>query len=676
MSEAVPHCDLGRSYTTPKHVYPGNRSNMDPCAREKDALELLRRSLSDQALHCSQPFEDPPRYEDVVKDPTRAQILKDIMNWVNRDDEKPILWLMGAGGTGKTTFARAIAERLSKDTTKLSTAFFCQTRGLDTTSCLPSIAYDFAQKDPGFRAAISHALDKNPALLTASVDVQLRQLLLDPLQENSKRTSHAGQNAVIIIDGLDCVGSESQRQLLSTIFRELQSQSAEKNRQSVPLRILITSRPPTAVKEVLDPPQYDELVVQRSLDEEYFWGKIGLPPEPSDTSHHVSSDFDDEPPPYTSTTQNPEDPSIGRQTLCLRDSEGFSRVSEVPHTFQDLTVVFNKSEPQTHSRSSTAGRLGHFPWTLPSVSQRLVFAPRCPECCTTAQSRFTRRRERIVHAAVYILMHRDWGWSSAVIRNLCKHRVVKCDGYSISWSRSSNPIHSFSHANAFEARESSFHTAEKIYNININLGSPGPADNRHEPFSRLEMELAQMKERLAIVEERVERQKVDIEYLKAKVSQLEQSQIRQSVPPEPPPDLQDYGHPYRQHHSNEYRDLHSEPSQSSTHIHPHVNQPLHHFHASDWRMHDTTTSGTPPPENSSLHPDYRYAAPRQYDCQPSSQSSSSRPRYSPSTSSMRMPGSRSHSRRFNPYHDEHIHHRHSRHGNGRPRERARAMPEE
>ena len=82
-------------------------------------------------------------------------ILIGIEQWAGDSGKLPVYWLNGLAGTGKSTIAQTIAERLFADG-QLGASFFCS-RDFEDRSNLklifPTLAVQLARKYPKFRSA-------------------------------------------------------------------------------------------------------------------------------------------------------------------------------------------------------------------------------------------------------------------------------------------------------------------------------------------------------------------------------------------------------------------------------------------------------------------------------------------------------------------------------------------
>ena len=146
---------------------------------------------------------------------TRGTVLDEIESWVRDFDKSPVFWLNGVAGTGKTTIAQTISERLLVDGL-LGASFFCS-RDFEDRSNLgfifPTLAFQLAHKYPEFRSLLVPLLQWNPDIVHESLYSQMDKLIVGPLRS-------ADISTIIVIDALDeCTDDEPQSVILSVIGR-------------------------------------------------------------------------------------------------------------------------------------------------------------------------------------------------------------------------------------------------------------------------------------------------------------------------------------------------------------------------------------------------------------------------------------------------------------------------
>ena len=143
----------------------------------------------------------------------------------------PVYWLNGLAGTGKSTIAQTIAERIFADG-RLGASFFCSRDFEDRRSLryiFPTLAFQLAHKYPEFRSTLIPLLRSNPDIGYESLFNQMRMLIVEPFSPLCIST-------VVVIDALDeCVDEEPQSAILSVMGRLV---------EGIPnVKFLITGRP-------------------------------------------------------------------------------------------------------------------------------------------------------------------------------------------------------------------------------------------------------------------------------------------------------------------------------------------------------------------------------------------------------------------------------------------------
>ncbi|KAF2802873.1 uncharacterized protein BDZ99DRAFT_526977 [Mytilinidion resinicola] len=167
---------------------------------------------------------------------TRIELLHHIQGWAKDQSGKPIFWLNGAAGTGKSTIARTVAQVFAKQGQLGASFFFKRGEGErgNAKRFLTTIAAQMAVRVPEMRPGITKAIDADPAIADKALKNQFEQLILQPL---SKVGESAAPVLIVVIDALDeCEQDSDIRAILQLLSRT-------KGLKPVLLRILVTSRP-------------------------------------------------------------------------------------------------------------------------------------------------------------------------------------------------------------------------------------------------------------------------------------------------------------------------------------------------------------------------------------------------------------------------------------------------
>src|SRR5258707_12888547 len=189
---------------------------------------------------------------------TRVEILHSIMAWLGRpvmDVSKPIYWVNGLAGIGKSTIARTVAEQVDGLPLQMASFFFARNNDALSNAKLfvTSIAFRLAEIFPKFMETVSNVLKADGTLPSKSLDTQFTYLFFRPLQSLG-----LNQPLVLAVDALDeCDPKDAQ-----TILNSMISHCAR-----IPmLRILITSRPENHITSVFKRAHNVEKVILHDID--------------------------------------------------------------------------------------------------------------------------------------------------------------------------------------------------------------------------------------------------------------------------------------------------------------------------------------------------------------------------------------------------------------------------
>ena len=171
---------------------------------------------------------------------TREQILADLEEWAVNDAAK-VFWLNGMAGTGKTSIAHSLSERLHKHEI-LGASFFCSRSASpevrDASFIIPTIASTLSQVSPMLRTAMSEVIEEQPDVGSLhNLSVQFRLLLVDPIKgilDSSLKTY------IIVIDALD------ECTKLVTVERFIKA--VVESAPDMPLKFFISSRDTTQIR--------------------------------------------------------------------------------------------------------------------------------------------------------------------------------------------------------------------------------------------------------------------------------------------------------------------------------------------------------------------------------------------------------------------------------------------
>jgi hypothetical protein len=173
---------------------------------------------------------------------TRQELLDNIDHWIDDPNSKPVYWLNGMAGTGKSTIARTVASSRSRRG-DLGASFFFKRGEMDRgnmNKLMSTLAHQLALSIPGVASFIKKTLDANPAIVGKFVKEQFEKLIQEPLSEVAA-TATAPSSVVMVIDALDECDEEADIKLLINIFSQAKTLRPH-------LRVFLTSRPELPIR--------------------------------------------------------------------------------------------------------------------------------------------------------------------------------------------------------------------------------------------------------------------------------------------------------------------------------------------------------------------------------------------------------------------------------------------
>ena len=162
---------------------------------------------------------------------TCRDILEEIDHWTRNFEMPPVYWLNGLAGTGKTTIARTIVNKVEEDKRLGASFFYSRWSKKDPENIFPNLAHQLAWMYPEFRVIYDLVLRSNPGIFHDLPRDQMKKLIINPLKTSAIST-------VIVIDALDECKDE---QTVSAIFSALDEISS--------VKFLIISRPKPHIRE-------------------------------------------------------------------------------------------------------------------------------------------------------------------------------------------------------------------------------------------------------------------------------------------------------------------------------------------------------------------------------------------------------------------------------------------
>ncbi|KAJ7868120.1 hypothetical protein B0H13DRAFT_1635867, partial [Mycena leptocephala] len=218
-------------------------------------LYILHRAVALEALYDSADSFPQPR----CHLETRTKMLDDLYKWATRNSGRPICWLHGPAGAGKSAIMQTLCQKL-QDAGPLGGAFFFK-RGHSTRGngkvLFATLAYQLALTNRNLKDLISESVICDPSVVARHMDIQLCNLIVEPCK--SFRDSAI---VVLLIDGLDeCDNQGAQIEILRMIGRAV--------RQHSKLRFLIASRPEAHISDILKDPSFDGILDSVNVEQAF-----------------------------------------------------------------------------------------------------------------------------------------------------------------------------------------------------------------------------------------------------------------------------------------------------------------------------------------------------------------------------------------------------------------------
>ncbi|KAF4610075.1 hypothetical protein D9613_010461 [Agrocybe pediades] len=229
-------------------------------------LDALQKRIASGAFHNSSERYDPPK----CHPRTRVAVLDKILTWVtNQAKTCSIIWLYGPAGAGKSAIAQTIAELCHNEGLLAASFFFSRntpTRN-DEVLLVTTLVYQLTISIPEIRKRIENILQKDPLILSRSLEAQLDTLIVQPLNEMAEHEESyrnlLSRPRFVVIDGLDeCGEGKAQAYILNVLQKALQI-------LSIPMFILIASRPNPAIRDAFNLEPLSSMTMRIVLDDTY-----------------------------------------------------------------------------------------------------------------------------------------------------------------------------------------------------------------------------------------------------------------------------------------------------------------------------------------------------------------------------------------------------------------------
>ncbi|KIM84580.1 hypothetical protein PILCRDRAFT_388485 [Piloderma croceum F 1598] len=136
---------------------------------------------------------------------TREKLIEKIVQWMDEDNGRPICWLNGPAGSGKSAVSQTVAEWCDEQDRLASSFFFFRGSG-DRSKIerfIPTLSYHLSISVPSTTPFIQQILHRDPSIAQRSLSHQFKKLMVEPIRAARGPNLAAMKPLVIVIDALD-----------------------------------------------------------------------------------------------------------------------------------------------------------------------------------------------------------------------------------------------------------------------------------------------------------------------------------------------------------------------------------------------------------------------------------------------------------------------------------------
>ncbi|KAJ2912459.1 hypothetical protein MD484_g7961, partial [Candolleomyces efflorescens] len=257
------------SYFKNAKNFVANNTTFNTYVSGTDVLQFLYEHAATGAIHDSDERYPPP----ICPPGTREAVILRIKGWFSllSRPAKPIMWIHGPAGYGKTAIAGTISKWLAEEEklgfNPLGATFYFWRSSPERNSparFVITIAYQLALSIPELVPHIDTALKQNPMILRKALEVQLMKLIVEPFKALGELDDMP--NRLVVVDALDqctstatreCSNAEEAQQKAQIRILDL-IQTLQSHR--LPLSFLILSRPEAWLKQHIESSKFEPTV--------------------------------------------------------------------------------------------------------------------------------------------------------------------------------------------------------------------------------------------------------------------------------------------------------------------------------------------------------------------------------------------------------------------------------
>lgn len=171
-------------------------------------------------------------------DGTREIPLGQIMIWSEGTSPSATFWVHGLAGSGKSTIATTVCERL-REKKALAGSFFCKRDAHDQRDpkrILSSLSYSLTNHCKPYRDLICAALENETDISASPVTYQLSPLFTTPFAALKNQNDCPRESLIFVVDALDECGDDTSRSQIANCLCQIAVLADW-------LKVVVTSRP-------------------------------------------------------------------------------------------------------------------------------------------------------------------------------------------------------------------------------------------------------------------------------------------------------------------------------------------------------------------------------------------------------------------------------------------------
>ncbi|KAF7975486.1 hypothetical protein HWV62_9399 [Athelia sp. TMB] len=135
---------------------------------------------------------------------TRLPVIEAIMGWKDEPEGKPVCWMSGPAGYGKSAVSQTVTESCAHDGTLVASFFFLRGAGARSSinHFITTLAFQITVSIPELKAIVEWVLQQDPTITHQSITHQLHGLVFVPFMVLAKTNIHS-RALLIVVDALD-----------------------------------------------------------------------------------------------------------------------------------------------------------------------------------------------------------------------------------------------------------------------------------------------------------------------------------------------------------------------------------------------------------------------------------------------------------------------------------------